>query len=100
MLGSFSIQRISITLSDRVSTDFSSPQTLLKEIPFRDLKFSSQQTDALKFVISKFSANSSALAVNIRPDIGMFFSLADLNHFRVAVSTSFYVEILVFFSLG
>lgn len=49
--------------------------------------------------MSNFSANSSVLAVNIGPDIGMFLSLADLNHFRVAVSTSLNVEVLVFFSL-
>lgn len=98
MLGSFSFQR---TISvDWVSTDFSSPQTLLKEIPCRDLKFSSQPTDALKFVMSNFSANSSAFAVNVGPDIGMFLSLADLNHFRVAVSTSLNVEVYVFFLFG
>lgn len=49
------------------------------------------------FVISNSSANYSALAVNIGPDIGMFLSLADLNNFRVAVSTSLNVEDIVFF---
>lgn len=86
MLGRFTFQRI--ISADWVSTDFPSPPTLLKEIPCRDLKCSSQLTDALKFVISNCSANSSALAVKIGQDIGMVLSLADLNHVGLALSTS------------
>lgn len=56
------------------ATEFSSFQTLLKVIPCRDFKFSSQPPDALKFVMSNSSANSSALAVNIGPNIWMFLS--------------------------
>lgn len=96
MLGSFLFQRI--ISADWVLLISPPPPTFFKEV-CRDLKFSSKPTDTLKFEMSIFSANSLALAVNIEPDIGMFLSETDLNHFRVVVSTSLDVDVLVVFSL-